>query len=161
MLNLAFRLYIAAGIAAIAVLVLAFPSTEKKFDPLRNQTQTVLTKMPLVATDGLGVMVEGTKCSVSDESILVRSTIVWQSLIPRGTVIQVGEGVREQTPGCTTIKYDNPVPTSVLSRTRTLLANGYDRVVWILTGVETPEHPNAVPRAWRTQPITFVNPKEE
>lgn len=155
-----FLVYAVAMIHAIVIILIWFSGSPERYNPMRYSVQTVLTKMPVTPTDGLTIKVMGTKCSIADEPLVVRGTLTWQTLEPRGTTIQVGEGVREQKPGCESQVYDNPVPLPVLARTRTLLGNGLDRVVWQLTGIETVQHPNAAPQAWRTQNIVFVNPKE-
>ena len=110
------------------------------------------TVVPLVRSDE-DVTVEGVKCN--DEPVTVSGTVSWVSVDPPGTQIRVGEGIRDRTAGCHAFTFHNPVPPSVVARTRTLTDQGY-QPVWRITGTETPQRPDGTTGealSWTTEPF--------
>lgn len=69
---------------------------------------------------------------------------------------QIGSSVRVGHPQCIERTFSNPLPDRVVERTMELFDQGYTRVMWQLTGVETPLAPAAVPKAWTTEPFAIV-----
>ena len=103
-----------------------------EYDPLGDfPEQEVLNEDHLVPTDSF-VIIEGTKCNDSDETVTVAGEVSWQSVEPSGIAFVVLAGVGALDPGCTTETFHNPVPDEVAE----LAEEGL--VMWKVNGTNWP-----------------------
>lgn len=149
---------------ALVVVVFTLPSRlhGPSFDPLRLPPQQVLNRVdgvegPAVrAGDDLRVL--ATKCNLSGKEIGVSGMSAYRTLEPAGSTVTLPQGsaLRPAEPKCVERAFSNALPPAVVARTAELLAAGASRVVWQLTGVETPLGPGGVARGWFTEPFAIV-----
>jgi hypothetical protein len=144
-----------AGLAALIVLVLnPAPQRVVLDNPVPQTVRNTLPNVPGPAlTLESDVDVVASKCNLTDKPVTISGSVVWQSIDPRGTQLVVGEGVSVRPPGCTDFEFRNPVPPVVADRTRHLVKDGRDFVVWQIVGVETPQCDNCAPEDWWTAPF--------
>ena len=84
-----------------------------EYDPLGEfPEQEVLNDDHRVPTDSF-VIIEGTQCNDSDETVTLSGEISWRSVDPPGIAFVVLAGVTELPPGCRTETFHNPVPEEV------------------------------------------------
>jgi hypothetical protein len=155
---------VALAILALSLAVLSLPNRirTEPFDPLELPEQKVLNRIDGVTGPALhldeDLKVYAQKCNNSGQDVGVAGRIIWRSVDPAGTQVDAGGGssIRTGTPRCFERNYSNPIPDGVVARTRELFDQGYPRVVWQLNGVETPLGPEAVPKAWSTEPFAIL-----
>lgn len=126
------------------------------YDPLGNYpTQEVLNTIPGVSGPALRVgetlNITAIKCNNAKKDVEITGAKFWNLIEPRGTNIPDGKGVGVRKAGCETFHYENPIPQSVLDRTKSILSQGKPYAVWKLSGYETPtQKPNGVQRVWES-----------
>lgn len=130
--------------------------------PIQRVESTVTgVKGPAAYTNST-VNVVGVKCNNMDSSVTVSSHNSWFSVDPPGTAVEAGSGVTKRLPGCTTLNFQNAIPTEVKARTDALAFSGRCTSVWAITGEETPikdaTGAHGVPRVWTTVNFTLVTP---
>lgn len=160
------RLAVAVAVASIVTLVLVLVAQvldEPPFDPLGEYpTQQVRSRVEGMegpaAMVGDVVVVAGIKCNGSDRPVKVRGSLSWVSIDPRGSIVQVGGGTAMRSPGCTSFRFENPMPDAVRDRSVELLGRGIVPI-WHITGYEEPIAPNGHPgvrRDWQTENFMVV-----
>lgn len=153
-------------VAAVVVVVVA----HDRWDPLG--AYPVQDVLDTTIAPGESVRVVGVKCVRSDTTVTVRGAYSWQSLDPSGTFVEGGEGVAVRYPrgarpegpkpdkrGCTTFRFENPVPGPVAQRAADVCSARGVPSVWALVGRETPVRSggeDGVTRAWRTERFTLL-----
>lgn len=159
----------------INAFALIYTTVDRTWDPLCNYpVQDVINKN---ATDvyhknpkdkelyphikpGDTVNVVAMKCNNTDKPITVRGVRSWQTVPPTvlGTVIEDSHATGIREPGRRTLTYQNPIPSSVIVRSRTILQTTGKPAVWILTGNETPVEPDGTEgrtKTWETEPFVI------
>lgn len=126
--------------------------------PVQQVVAPVVDGMPTIPLSAGTVKVRGTKC-VDGAGYDVAGTSSWQSVDPRGTVIRTGTGTRPASDGCTSFTFVNTIPASVAAAVRTQTANGIDRPVWRLAGIERPVDGTreGAELSWATEPFVLTD----
>jgi hypothetical protein len=159
-------LYTGAVLIVASLLLLTYAITtdgsdsEPLYDPLGDYPVQIVTAQEIL-DDGTkavvlshAVEVEGVKCNDSSEPVPISGSITWQSVDPRGSVIQTGDGERTAEPGCTTTVFQNSIPLEVQISIQSQHNSGIDRPIWRITGVEYPLDRNGArgePRRFQTE----------
>jgi len=163
-LSLAFLTVLAVGLFAIAGAILYSEArTPEQWDPLGDYEVQVVTSRvdgvpgPAVHLGGL-VEVIGVKCNDEPTPVQVEGVVSWQAMDPPGAAIETGAGTADRPPGCTSQRYANPIPVEVRVAIRAQHAQGVDRPVWRIRGVETPVrgHEEGATARWVTENFTVI-----
>lgn len=128
------------------------PYPDQRVDLPRDSTDT-----PVVSLTDPVVPVTGRKC-VEGDGFTIVGALSYQSVRPRGTIIQTGQGRRPATDGCVDFQFLNTIPGQVQRAMRHQLAAG-ERPLWRITGVETPisdDRGEGVRATWATEPFLVV-----
>ena len=165
----AVRLRRAASIMTGVFVLMAFlvgtfvvaPSLQRRarpFDPLQFPLQHILSRVPGIpgpaVNVGRPIRVTSQKCSLAQTPVTVTGRYSWQSAIPPGAIVPVGEGTAKRQPGCEQFNFVNPMPAGVIAAARAFGGTS----TWIITGSETPTVARGVKRVWTTEPFTIVAP---
>lgn len=139
---------------------------------LEYDTQTVANRIdgvegPAVRIEQDGtvedIQVTATKCNNRDDvPLLVQTRVSWDTLDPRGTIIEDWVGPQEIAPGCETYEYTNPVPKLVVERTLQLVDDfsTLNCVKWAIVGLDSPADPNILPARFQTETFCIYPPEE-
>lgn len=105
-------------------------------------------------------VVKAEKCSDFDEEVLVSTRVSWDTVDPRGTLIEDWNGIQAIQPGCADYDYTNQVPSLVVDRTLQLIKDfpTLDCVRWTIVGVDTPLNPRQAPERWLTESFCIYPP---
>ena len=159
-----FAVAVALVVVAASLLYIEL-RTPERWDPLGDYpTQQVLSRVPGVegpATTAHGTVdVTATKCSNADEPIEIDTELAWRSVDPGGAAWSRGHSQAVRDPGCTSLRFDNPIPPQVRALVAAQHDAGYPAPVWQIVGVETPVRHNGtegVETRWRTENFTIVD----
>lgn len=126
--------------------------------PTQQVDADVVDGMPTVAVSAGVVKVRGRKCVTGSGYDIVGSA-AWQSIDPRGTIIDAGQGSRPATDGCTSFTFVNTVPGPVAAAVHAQALAGVPAPVWRLTGTERPVDGERVGAelSWATEPFVLVD----
>lgn len=118
-----------------------------------------------IPSDGseFNVVVIAEKCNNTDQEIAVQTRVSWDTLDPRGTLIEDWNGVGIVEPGCQQYTFRNPVPELVVDRTLQLIDDfpTLNCVTWAIVGVDSPLSPKQSPERWFTEPFCIYPPLED
>lgn len=123
------------------------PAVRLSSDSLKNTSISVLAE----------------KCNESSDIIVVETRVSWDTLDPRGTVIEDWNGVQEVASGCETYTYSNPIPRLVRERTLQLIDDfsTLECIQWRLIGLDAPVNPEFTPERWATEAFCVYPPESE
>ena len=132
--------------------------------------QQIIDSRPIRLSQGT-VSSVGTKCS--EPNTPLEGVTRWISISPGGATVEVGRGstvrngpraagtqiIRDEATGrpCEVRSFENEIPDEVDQKTREWISDEI-RVVWSITGVETPVDGSrkGVPITWTTEPFEVV-----
>lgn len=155
---------VASMVLAVGVSI-AITFRSPTWDPLDlSQIQKVSNRVPGVEGPAAHITeqisVTGTKCNTSQDPLTVIGVTVWVAVVPPGAAENLGQGVANRSPGCVTKTFLNDIPPAVVTRSKFLFGKGAKRVVWQITGFETPirdsDGKHGLQRTWRAENITLV-----
>lgn len=133
--------------------------TSGPFDPLQHHPTYFVHNdkaggdLPVVHTSG-DVLMTASRCNYSDDPVEVFVNATWATVDPRGTsIVSVTDAPLVRQPGCHTDELSVDIPEAVLVRTAELRGQGHDRVVWKVSGYDTPVEADGDPGVrvyWQT-----------
>ena len=126
--------------------------------PTQQVVAPVVDGVPTVHLSAGVVKVHGRKCEHGSGYQIV-GPAAWQSLDPRGTIIQAGEGSRAAADGCTSFSFVNTIPEAVVAAVHAQALAGETEPVWRLTGTERPVDGSrtGAELSWATEPFVLVD----
>ena len=154
---LAVAFFAVASLGLAGVLTAQYVLDPNPFDPLGKYPVQQVTSP--VVTNGEAITVDATKCSTAPESVTVKGTFYWVSVVPGGYKVFGGGGVGERVPGCTKFHYTNPMPADMVAINEHLFGQGIAQVTWRLVGGDIPidvDGSEGVPRPYHSTSFTVV-----
>lgn len=165
------RLVIATAVATAAVLVLMLSAAyvalrPAPYDPLGDYPVQVVNSTvdgvagPAVLV-GHPVSITGIKCNDTARTVTLRGHYEWRSVSPAGTTVSTPFANGSLPPGCTTRTFENPMPPSVVARSREVFARTGVQMVWQITGINIPytvDGQAGEPRLYQSANFTVVVP---
>lgn len=100
------------------------------------------------------VKMDADRCVEADHPVDVLVNASWATVAPRGTSITSVENASlVRQPGCSASDLSVDIPEGVVERTKELQERGHERVVWKISGYDTPIDQNGEPGVvvpWQT-----------
>lgn len=157
-----------AAVTAFIVWEFRLSDEFDDYDPLGEYPIQIVTPEEILYDGSKAVFlegdieVEGTKCNDSEEPVPVVGFVTWRAVDPPGNIIDTGQGRNIREPGCTTIVFQNQIPTEVQIAIQSQHDNGIPDPIWRIEGTEWPldeDGERGEPRRYSTE--NFVVLEEE
>ena len=152
---------IVLSICMVASYWLGLRNTELP-DAFRLPPQVVMSRVPGIAGPavrlGDPVVVQGTKCNITDKTLIGHGAVSWISIEPPGVIEQLPSsgGAAWGPHQCVTRTFVNPMPVAVISAITTLHKYEKGPIMWAITGSITADH--YAQQQWVTKPFRVVVP---